>query len=526
MGKDNPYFKWLALLLLTGCIYLMLAYHLSADLDKKTADIKSRDLESLRNEVNTAVMMHEKLSVYFFNEKINLPLVLEPVSAASHSSDVLQTEQARQQLYHAIYSDYSVISHYGFRQMHFHLSDGSSFLRLHRPGFFGDNIAEVRKSIQEANVRQSCASGFEIGRIHCGYNFVYPLFYQGNLIGTMDMTISPETIQNILDTSFPHQYHEFLVKRDLVDSIVYESERSNYMMSLLSDAFYYDLEAYLANSKKWDESESHLILRIINGISQDPWLLENLKDMQDFAVEAKVDGENYLVSFAMIKCYDGTPAAYFVAYAPDQQLPAVRSAYYLTMVLLTLLYLIFGTVSWYFIRNRMKLETQAHIDPLTRIYNRYRFLELACLEVDKFRRYGRPMSIILFDLDFFKKVNDSYGHAMGDYVLKTVAQIINHNKRSSDLLARWGGEEFILLLPETALEEALAVAERLRISLADYQFDKCHQITASFGVAEIEHSDESLDTLIEKVDQALYKAKNNGRNRVEKHRAEEPYLFD
>ncbi len=526
MPKHSMYIKWLLVILLTGCIYSVIVYQLSTELNKKTYDIKKVSIDSLRAEVNSSNLLHEQLSLYIFNEKINVPEVLKPMSAAVNTVDKQQEKQLRSELYDILRNDYSSIGHYGFRQMHFYFEDGTSFLRMHRPELFGDNLYEIQEIVKQANLEQKYDSGFEVGKIYCGYCFVYPLFYENHHIGTMELGVSPETIQKMLNTAFPDEYHEFVVRKDAVDSVVYKSEETNYITSSLSDDFYYDRQAYSANSKYWDEAEAELIRKIIFQINTDPLLIESMQNMNDFAVETKVNQVNYLVSFAVVNSFKGDPSAYFISYSANKQLPAVRSAYSLNIRLLTLLYLIFAAVSWYFIKSRIKFELQANIDPLTLIYNRYKFLEIACMEIEKFRRYGRPLSIILFDLDLFKKVNDNYGHATGDYVLKTVAQIINQNKRNSDLFARWGGEEFVLLLPETSLQEALAVAERLRKSLSDYDFDKCHQVTASFGVVEIESCDESLDALIEKVDQALYKAKNNGRNRVEKYRAEEPYLFE
>ncbi len=526
MRRRSMYLKWLALILLTGCIYSVIVYQLSSELDKKESEIKNSSINALHTEVNSSIAMHEQLSLYIFNDKINEPQVLKPMSEALNTNDKQQEEQFRSQLYDILYRDYSSISHYGFRNMQFHFRDGTSFLRMHRPELFGDYLFDVREMIKQANLEQKFVSGFEVGRVYSAYCFVYPLFYENKYIGSVELGISSETIQEMLNATFPDDYHEFIVRKEIVDNVLDESETSNYITSLLDDNFYYDKASYLANTNYWDKSESDLVYKLISKIKNDPILIKNIQKMNDFAVEEKVEQVNYLVSFAVIKNFQGDPAAYFISYSVNQQLPAIRTAYSLNILLLTLLYFILAAASLYHIKSRMKFERQAHIDPLTLIYNRYKFLELACLEIEKFRRYGRPLSIILFDLDLFKKVNDNYGHATGDYVLKTVAQIISKNKRNSDFFARWGGEEFILLLPETMLQEALAVAERLRKSLADYDFDKCHQVTASFGVAELETSDENLDAIIEKVDQALYKAKNNGRNRVEKYRADEPYLFE
>ncbi len=157
-------------------------------------------------------------------------------------------------------------------------------------------------------------------------------------------------------------------------------------------------------------------------------------------------------------------------------------------------------------------------DSLTGIYNR-RFLESKLREEFKrHKRYSRPLSIIMFDIDFFKKVNDKYGHQCGDFILKSVSSMIASQIRNVDFLIRYGGEEFCCLLPETALEPAIGVAERFRKSVMEHDnnFDgKNIKVTISLGVAEIRPNINSPETLLKKVDEALYRAKRRGRNRVE-----------
>jgi diguanylate cyclase (GGDEF)-like protein len=125
--------------------------------------------------------------------------------------------------------------------------------------------------------------------------------------------------------------------------------------------------------------------------------------------------------------------------------------------------------------------------------------------------------VILLDLDQFKRINDSFGHACGDEALKTTAKVIQRCVREHDLIARWGGEEFLLLLPETDIEQATALAERLRRAIADNRLrhqDQEIAITASMGVATMEPRHTGLEELISNADKCLYQAKAAGRNRV------------
>lgn len=160
------------------------------------------------------------------------------------------------------------------------------------------------------------------------------------------------------------------------------------------------------------------------------------------------------------------------------------------------------------------LEKQASTDPLTGIFNRMKFSKVLGDELKRSQRYGTPLSVILLDIDKFKSVNDTYGHLDGDNVLKALTQLIAANIRSTDILARWGGEEFILLAPGSDLNSGAQLAEKLRAAVAVHDFPIPQAVTSSFGVAVYQPGDTEL-TLTNRADQALYQAKEHGRNRVE-----------
>ena len=160
------------------------------------------------------------------------------------------------------------------------------------------------------------------------------------------------------------------------------------------------------------------------------------------------------------------------------------------------------------------LEVYAHTDRLTGAWNR-RWLEEAVLnELSRFERYGHPVSIIILDIDHFKRINDEHGHLTGDQVLQEVAARVRATDRGSDSLVRWGGEEFIVLSPNTPLVAAGRLAERLREAISAQPIDAVGTVTCSFGVAEYGEG-ETWKEWLERADQALYAAKNGGRDRVE-----------
>jgi diguanylate cyclase (GGDEF)-like protein len=164
-----------------------------------------------------------------------------------------------------------------------------------------------------------------------------------------------------------------------------------------------------------------------------------------------------------------------------------------------------------------EVQRQAITDPLTGVYNRRGFFELGKREVERAHRFGRPLTAMMIDIDLFKQINDTQGHLIGDQVLAGVASTIEHELRQVDLPGRFGGDEFIALLPETDLDHAYQAAERLRQSLSRGAYlteNEPVHITASIGLAQLEQSGDTLETLIERADQALYAAKQAGRNRT------------
>jgi diguanylate cyclase (GGDEF)-like protein len=161
-----------------------------------------------------------------------------------------------------------------------------------------------------------------------------------------------------------------------------------------------------------------------------------------------------------------------------------------------------------------KIEILANTDPLTKIYNRLKFNVIAVEEISRVMSNMGNLSVVLFDIDHFKKVNDNYGHIIGDEVLVKLAALVKSMLRKTDTLARWGGEEFIILLADSNEYESLIFCERIRKKIEEANFNVAGNITCSFGVSSFKEN-KTLENLISEADDALYIAKNAGRNRVE-----------
>jgi diguanylate cyclase (GGDEF)-like protein len=162
---------------------------------------------------------------------------------------------------------------------------------------------------------------------------------------------------------------------------------------------------------------------------------------------------------------------------------------------------------------RDALEKLSITDQLTKLANRRRIDDILSSEINRFNRYGHPFSLLLLDVDHFKVINDTFGHDVGDTVLQGIAKIIAEGVRQIDMPGRWGGEEFLIICPETDRPGALALAELLRSRIANCKFSEVGNRTVSIGVATVMSGESSKD-ILRRVDKSLYQAKEAGRNQV------------
>lgn len=159
-------------------------------------------------------------------------------------------------------------------------------------------------------------------------------------------------------------------------------------------------------------------------------------------------------------------------------------------------------------------ELLASVDSLTKLYNRYKFKQLYTSSLETTLQRQSVLSLVLIDIDYFKKVNDTYGHNTGDLVLQKVAELLTNTIRDVDIVCRWGGEEFIILLPTVCADVAYTVSQKIRQAIEILEIEPVGHITASFGIAEVKEK-QFLEDAVAKADKALYQAKSTGRNRVE-----------
>ncbi|MCK9472412.1 diguanylate cyclase [Sulfurimonas sp.] len=167
------------------------------------------------------------------------------------------------------------------------------------------------------------------------------------------------------------------------------------------------------------------------------------------------------------------------------------------------------------VSKNIKYEEMASRDSLTNLYNRYKFLKLYESSHKTMLERENEMSLIMVDIDYFKKINDTYGHNVGDSVIVEVSKALLKGLRNIDMVCRWGGEEFVILLPAVNIENTLLIAEKLRCSIEELRVEGASKVTASFGVSRVKRDDD-ISSVVNRADMALYLAKSSGRNCVKK----------
>ncbi|SFV59241.1 diguanylate cyclase (GGDEF domain) [hydrothermal vent metagenome] len=436
------------------------------------------------------------------------------MAQAAQTHDVKKLTLLHHKLYNLLKKDYQTMRPYGMRQLHFHLPNAISFIRFHRPNKYGDSLLNIRQTLAYVNKYKIPLSAFEEGRIFNGFRNVYPLFKGKTFVGTVEISFSFSALQEFL-TQTDHTSYLFILKRQIIAKKVWNDEKKNYKKSEFQD-YDYDIGT-LDNRMQMRLNKMYAI----NGAIAKK-INKKLAKGNSFAIYFHrndiYEDAPILITFIAVPNLDNKTVAYIINYQFADMLPLLIKNINMVFISLTLflllLSIIVGIYTYKEQKRREKIYTNATHDVLTGLYNRYAINYFFGQKIDESKRYNKPLSIIFCDIDFFKKVNDTYGHDMGDYVLKGIAKILKNNLRSSDISARWGGEEFLIFLPETPLNEAVKIAQKLRKLIEESLFSSIQTVTCSFGVTELK-KDDNANTLLKRVDKLLYKAKENGRNRIE-----------
>lgn len=326
---------------------------------EKRHALERHETEILYNSYSISVESYNKATEILHKEVISRPEILYWVAQAN-TSDTSQQNEARQQLYRMLKDTYITLQGFDLRQLHFHLPDGTSFLRFHRPDKFGDNLLSARYSVKLVNESKKSVQGFEEGRIFSGFRYVFPLFYKEQHVGSVETSVNFNAVTKAMKQVIPHEF-KMMLKKQVIEATVRSDERNNYQATNLSDDYIEETE--FAN------------LAAHNPISQinqqiHPLVRDQLSREQSFIIGAQVDNKNYLAVFVPIHNIQRKMVGYLVDYHQNDALVELKVFFYEDYVKLTIINMLVFAFFGLLIRSKHQSESQnIHLNALIREKN-------------------------------------------------------------------------------------------------------------------------------------------------------------
>ena len=629
----------LILLILLFIVANAINYFVTKTNEQQRIDIVLEDnLKRLQTHYEILLHSQEITAKTIYISTLKMKNFIEIMKAAN-SANTEQKKLLRKQLYKLLKEKYEVIKLKDVFQYHFLLPNNESFLRMHKPSKFGDNLADVRADYKYVNKFKKPTRGFVQGRVAHGFRNTFPIFdEENNHIGAMEVSFSSDSFQKYLN-DISHIHTHFLVNKNIFDAKTWKrddlilkyfssAEHKDYMVTLHSSGHTVDkcikenainiatvreevdkgvenekpFSLYLKDKENinvlsfipiqnlnnstvawlvsYENSEfialtletglyirialffvlilfMYLIYKEMNSkeiIKQEHNLLNEVLSTTEYIIfitnfkeivfsnkkfkellnikRSNEYSKNVLDMFiisdgylhrellenneSFIRLIQRTPENERVVSVMDKHFSA--KAFKIDIVQIDYQhyddYLVTLTDITTMKERQIQTEKKAYYDGLTSVYNRYKFDEIVKNEIKNAQRYHRPLSMAILDIDKFKVFNDTYGHLIGDEVLIMLAQHVKNSIRDTDVFARWGGEEFVILFREIDVLQAEIVSQKIRESISELEHETAGHITASFGVTEFKEGD-TLESMFKRCDDALYKAKESGRNRVE-----------
>ena len=503
----KPILIFLAALLVLIIALIMIFYF---NFRQSEANFFANAKNQLRVEYLITIDIYEDMAESVYDLQINNPGIIDIFTKGVKAENKKEKNMYRNQLYEQLEKTYSLIVIHNFRQLHFHEANNKSFLRFHRPEKYGDDLTNIRYSVDYVNKYKQAVSGFEEGRIFNGYRFVFPVrdLNTDEHLGSVEVSISLKTIIDLLQKRFNRESQFILLKKQVIKK-VFKSEQSNYIPWPIDKR--YVLDKGVSVEYKLDSMQQQQ--QYINSISEK--IDQNMGSDDLFCVETILEGKAMLLVFMLIKNFKNETVEYLFSIDDVQRLKEIRNSFASLLITMIALMIFISSFGIYYYITQKKLIMLATYDSLTGLFSRREFMRISEIEIERSKRFHRHMVIMMLDIDHFKNVNDTFGHQIGDAVLKIVSDVLRKNLRITDQIGRYGGEEFVIIKPETNMEQSKIVAEKLRNAIETVDFPKVGKVTISCGMSEYNgKSSTSLEELIAIADKKLYEAKKSGRNKV------------
>jgi len=506
MNNIIKYYKhiiifFLLALILNGAIDGFFKHHKESYLNIQTNLLKTQYETQYKY---LKIMSHDIYSMYQDNTK------LISLFAQANDSDASQRALIRNKMYKMLQKRYKRLTNMGVIQLHFHLKDNISFLRMHRPGKFGDDLSDFRASVKATNETKTPHEGFETGKLIHGFRYVYPLFDKNSKhIGSMEVSFSSDQLVEYITDKYVLDKHLLILKSNVYKSTWLESIKDSYMPSV-------ENKEYMVQKNSYQDLDEEAFKEIIQEKKFKKIISHKMQKGLDFSISSSYNYNAMVVTFIAINDkLQNTNIAYLVIYTESDHLDKLLvEDNYSKILLFSILFVLF-ILSLYVTNTQQRLEQMAHFDKLTGLPNRaYFYIELE-QEIKRAKRLKQKLSLMFIDLDGFKSINDTYGHNAGDILLIETAHRLTKSVRHMDIAARIGGDEFIVLLTDVEAKASATIVAQKIIDKLNEDFNISKQVLnigASIGVASYPDDAQDLDTLVSYADAAMYEAKENGKN--------------
>ncbi len=495
--------KNIAIFILFIGIFTLIYISLTLDKDQRVKEQLEDEAKYLQISYNQGIdrfhVIAENVYISLQNDDVFLKIF------ADYNKNGMDTTHTL--LYEHIKDEFIKLQHLGVMGLQIVLPNNESLLRMHKIDKYGDDLTPVRYSLDYVNKNKTHLHGFEEGRTSHAFRELYPIFRNGKFLGTLEILFSSTLLQDYTMRASNIHTH-FLVNKNVFEVNAWKSKLVEpYKQSFEHSDFLYYLNDHIESNR----------LNITNEILIKPLRKEidkGIATKKMFEVYKQVDDEMKIITFLPIKrIKDEKVVAYLVSYTCSNALLNTIKRYNSLVLLLCFVALIVGAGSIVFLRDKERMNNELQYDFLTGILNRNHFVLHTKEHIKNAKRASDMFTIVMGDIDFFKSVNDTFGHQYGDIVLQEFAKILKSSIRTQDLVARYGGEEFVLFLT-TDTTSAFKILEAIREKVQKFEFgiQNVH-ITASFGITQV-RKDEDIENSIKRADDALYIAKNSGRNQT------------
>jgi diguanylate cyclase (GGDEF)-like protein len=395
-----------------------------------------------------------------------------------------------------------------FRSIIFHLRDGATLYVLNDSQETSGGF-EAKLLVDLVHRSNNAMYGYQDGNTYGGMCYIYPVFYRDEYVGAVEFCVSSEQLFEQIREIFSC----------ICTRIISGDHLEKKYMGIAPGIYLpMDIDGYYIEKSFSDDlhDESNYELSQSLGELDEFEILSELLTQKDFVISKRIEGRYFSLVFLSFSTVDGEHVGYEVFYEPHDQADYIYQIFYSNSALLMILWLLVLASLFVIQRNRELQISNSSKDHLTQVGNRNKLDEVFIRESQRVDRYGGVLSLIIFDIDNFKSINDRFGHLAGDKILIEVSQLIEKTIRSTDTIVRWGGDEFIILLPAITLSQAQKVAIKLQDRVVAYvpSVRGLDTVLISVGAGEYEEG-EDIDNLVSRADQEMYQNKEDKQVRYE-----------